>query len=141
MSFDESPLVHLSATDVDLAAVRRAFAGRRTINAKDLRTLRLITRHQGRDVPTVAGIVLFGRGCPCAIIGAVPSDWHQPMNSSSAELLMRLDGTPRPKDYPGRTCRRTRPDKGVPETRRSFRVSSCTCTALANSHSDENFSP
>jgi ATP-dependent DNA helicase RecG len=60
MSFDESPLVHLSATDVDLAAVRRAFAGRRTINAKDLRTLRLITRHQGRDVPTVAGIVLFG---------------------------------------------------------------------------------
>jgi ATP-dependent DNA helicase RecG len=60
VSFDESPLVHLSATDVDLAAVRRAFAGRRTINAKDLRTLRLLTRHQGRDVPTVAGIVLFG---------------------------------------------------------------------------------
>jgi ATP-dependent DNA helicase RecG len=60
VSFDESPLAHLSATDVDLAAVRRAFAGRRTINAKDLRTLRIITRHQGRDVPTVAGIVLFG---------------------------------------------------------------------------------
>ncbi len=61
VSFDESPLGHLSASEVDLAAVRRAFAGRRTITAKDLRTLRLVTRYQGRDVPTVAGIVLFGR--------------------------------------------------------------------------------
>lgn len=61
VSFDESPLGHLSASEVDLAAVRRAFAGRRTITTKDLKTLRLMTRHQGRDVPTVAGIVLFGR--------------------------------------------------------------------------------
>lgn len=61
VSFDESPLGHLSASEVDLAAVRRAFAGRRTITTKDLKTLRLVTRHQGRDVPTVAGIVLFGR--------------------------------------------------------------------------------
>ena len=61
VSFDESPLGHLTASDIDLAAVRRAFANRRPVNAKDLKTLRLVTRVQGRDVPTVAGIVLFGK--------------------------------------------------------------------------------
>ena len=73
VSFDESPLGHLPASAVDLAAVRRAFAGRRTITAKDLKTLRLVTRHQGRDVPTVAGIVLFGRDR----IRTVPDAWIQ----------------------------------------------------------------
>jgi ATP-dependent DNA helicase RecG len=61
VSFDETPLAHLSSSDVDLAAVREAFAGRRNITTKDLKTLRLLARHQGRDVPTVAGVVLFGR--------------------------------------------------------------------------------
>jgi ATP-dependent DNA helicase RecG len=61
VSFDECPLAHLDASGIDLAVVREAFAGRRTINSKELRTLRLTTRHQGRDVPTVAGIVLFGK--------------------------------------------------------------------------------
>ncbi len=61
VSFDESPLGHLDASEVDLAAVRRAFANRRPVYAKDLKTLRLVTRHQGRDVPTVAGMVLFGK--------------------------------------------------------------------------------
>ena len=95
LSFDESPLVHLSATDVDLAAVRRAFAGRRTINAKDLRTLRLITRHQGHDVPTVAGIVLFG----IERDRTVPDAWIQAGRFAGADRTdiidtARFDGPP-----------------------------------------------
>ena len=95
VSFDESPLVHLSAADVDLAAVRRAFVGRRTINTKDLRTLRLITRHQGRDVPTVAGIVLFGR----ARDRTVPDAWIQAGRFAGADRTdiidtARFDGPP-----------------------------------------------
>ena len=95
LSFDESPLVHLSATDVDLAAVRRAFAGRRTINAKDLRTLRLITRHQGHDVPTVAGVVLFGSERD----RTVPDAWIQAGRFAGADRTdiidtARFDGPP-----------------------------------------------
>jgi ATP-dependent DNA helicase RecG len=95
LSFDESPLVHLSAADVDLAAIRRAFAGRRTINTKDLRTLRLITRHQGRDVPTVAGIVLFGSERD----RTVPDAWIQAGRFAGADRTdiidtARFDGPP-----------------------------------------------
>jgi predicted HTH transcriptional regulator len=33
----------------------------RTITLRDLETLRLVTDHQGRKVPTVGGMLLFGR--------------------------------------------------------------------------------
>lgn len=73
ISFDELPLGHLSMNDVDLSEAMRAFAGRRSITAKDLQTLRLATRHHGRDVPTVAGVVLFGRDRH----STAPSAWIQ----------------------------------------------------------------
>ena len=95
VSFDETPLGHLTAGDVDLAAVRRAFSGRRTISAKDLKTLRLVTRYQGRDVPTVAGVVLFGRDRS----RAVPDAWIQAgrfAGTDRADIIdtARFDGPP-----------------------------------------------
>ena len=59
-SFDEQPMAELGASAIDRAAVRTAFAGVRDVRARDLRTLRLTTDLQGREVPTVAGLLLFG---------------------------------------------------------------------------------
>lgn len=73
VSFDEAPLANLAAGEIDLAEVRRAFGGRRSIAARDLKTLGLVARYQGRDVPTVAGMVLFGRERSAAI----PDAWIQ----------------------------------------------------------------
>lgn len=60
-SFDELPFASepLEAIDVDM--VRAEFAGRRTIQWSDLQTLGLSALHQGREVPTIGGLVLFGR--------------------------------------------------------------------------------
>ena len=95
VSFDESPLRHLSVDDIDLEAVRRTFSGHRTITTNDLRTLRLVTRHQGRDVPTVAGIVLFGRERNRAL----PDAWIQAGRFAGVDRTeiidtARFDGPP-----------------------------------------------
>ena len=95
VSYDETPLGHLSIVDVDLDAVRRAFVGRRAITAKDLKTLRLVTRSQGRDVPTVAGMVLFGRDRD----RTVPDAWIQAGRFAGldrADIIdtARFDGPP-----------------------------------------------
>ena len=58
VSYDESPLPQLGESDIDLAALGEAL-GRRTTPA-DLRTLRLTADDQGRRVPTVGAILLFG---------------------------------------------------------------------------------
>jgi ATP-dependent DNA helicase RecG len=60
-SYDEQLLPDLSERDVDIEVVRAAFEGRRAIRPADLASLRLVGEFQGRTVPTVAGILLFGR--------------------------------------------------------------------------------
>lgn len=59
-SFDEQPVPDTTKNDIDLAAVRSAFAGLRDIQPRDLATLRLMTSLQGKKVATVAGVLLFG---------------------------------------------------------------------------------
>lgn len=61
VGFDEQPVPDLGADAIDLAAVRTAFSGVRDIRRSDLKTLRLTTTAQGRDAPTVGGLLLFGR--------------------------------------------------------------------------------
>ena len=60
-AFDEQPMPDLAADAVDFAAAASAFEGVRTLRRTDLDTLRLTVRHQGRVVPTVGGVLLFGR--------------------------------------------------------------------------------
>ncbi len=60
-SFDELPFASEPLDAVHVDTVRAEFAGRRTIQRRDLRTLGLSALHQGRDVPTIGGLVLFGR--------------------------------------------------------------------------------
>lgn len=59
-SFDEQPLPALDSEALDFRAASESFRGVRVLARRDLETLRLVVRHQGRLVPTVGGMVLFG---------------------------------------------------------------------------------
>lgn len=46
---------------MDLLGILKSFAARRKLSRRDLETLRILTEHQGRKVPTVGGMILFGK--------------------------------------------------------------------------------
>jgi predicted HTH transcriptional regulator len=60
-SFDEQPLPELDSEAIDFRAASESFAAMRSLERGDLVTLRLLARYQGRLVPTVGGLLLFGR--------------------------------------------------------------------------------
>ncbi len=51
----------LNSEASDFRAASESFAAVRRLLRKDMDTLRLVTVHQGRQVPTAGGILLFGR--------------------------------------------------------------------------------
>ena len=59
-SFDEQPLPALDSEAIDFRAASEFFAAARKLTRHNLETLRLVTRHQGRLVPTTGGVLLFG---------------------------------------------------------------------------------
>lgn len=61
VSFDELPMPDLSIHDLDIAAAQAAFGDGRTLDEQALTTLKLLTRHQNKLVPTKGGMLLFGR--------------------------------------------------------------------------------
>ncbi len=61
IAFDELPMAALSAEDLDLPAVKALFDSQHELGEKELLTLRLLTREQGRLVPTKGAILLFGK--------------------------------------------------------------------------------
>ena len=60
-SFDEQAIPELNSEAIDFRAASELFAQYRKLTPQDLRTLRLTTGHQGRQVPTVGGLLLFGK--------------------------------------------------------------------------------
>lgn len=60
-SFDEQPMPDLDSEALDFRAASESFASFRRLTRHDLATLHLVTNHQGRRVPTVGGMLLFGR--------------------------------------------------------------------------------
>nr|WP_202428095.1 helix-turn-helix domain-containing protein [Malikia spinosa] len=58
--FDELPVPDLGVEDLDLEAARRWFAPR-ALTEQELLSLRLLTREQGRLVPTKGAVLLFGK--------------------------------------------------------------------------------
>ena len=58
--FDEQPMPGLDSEALDLRVASESFAAFRKLARRDLETLRLVTDHQGRKVPTAGGMVLFG---------------------------------------------------------------------------------
>lgn len=61
ISFDEQALFDKTVDDLDLDAARACFEGHRKLMERDLESLRLVVGHQGHLVPTVGGILLFGK--------------------------------------------------------------------------------
>jgi len=59
--FDEQPMPGLDSEALDFRAASESFASFRKLARRDLETLRLVTDHQGRKVPTVGGMILFGK--------------------------------------------------------------------------------
>lgn len=59
-AFDEQPMRGLDSEALDFRAASESFAPVRRLGRADLETLRLVTADQGRKVPTVGGILLFG---------------------------------------------------------------------------------
>jgi predicted HTH transcriptional regulator len=59
--FDEQPLPELDSEAIDFRAASESFAPLRKLQERDLTTLRIMTDYQGRNVPTIGGMLLFGR--------------------------------------------------------------------------------
>jgi hypothetical protein len=58
--FDEQPLPALGSEAIDFRAASESFAPFRALRRRDLESLRLVGDHQGKTVPTVGGMFLFG---------------------------------------------------------------------------------
>lgn len=61
VAFDEMPMPELGQDDLDLDAARRLFDGISLLDPQALRTLKLLTKYQGRWVPTKGAVLLFGK--------------------------------------------------------------------------------
>ncbi len=59
--YDEQPVPELNSEAIDFRVASELFAPHRELKRADLGALRLLTRHQGKEVPTVGGLLLFGR--------------------------------------------------------------------------------
>jgi ATP-dependent DNA helicase RecG len=60
-AFDEQPMPELGSEALDFRAASESFAAIRRLRQSDLETLRLVTPYQGHTVPTIGGMLLFGK--------------------------------------------------------------------------------
>lgn len=60
-AYDEQAMPDLDSEALDFRAASESFGPIRRLHRNDLETLRLVTSHQRRKVPTIGGILLFGK--------------------------------------------------------------------------------
>jgi ATP-dependent DNA helicase RecG len=60
-AYDEEPIPELDSEALDFRAASESFRPGRKLKRSDLETLRMVTRQQGRKVPTVGGALLYGK--------------------------------------------------------------------------------
>lgn len=60
-SYDEEPMPELNSEALDFRVASELFSEYRKLKSSDLETLKLVTKCQGRIVPTVGGMILFGK--------------------------------------------------------------------------------
>jgi predicted HTH transcriptional regulator len=60
-TFDEEPLFDLDSEAIDFRAASESFNSIRTLKKAELESLGIMIRHQGHLVPTVGGMILFGK--------------------------------------------------------------------------------
>jgi predicted HTH transcriptional regulator len=60
-AYDEQTMPEFDSEALDFRVASESFAPVRKLGPADLETLRLVARYQGRKVPTVGGMLLFGK--------------------------------------------------------------------------------
>lgn len=60
-AYDEQTMPEFDSEALDFRVASESFAPVRRLGRADLETLRLVAKHQGRKVPTVGGMLLFGK--------------------------------------------------------------------------------
>ena len=60
-TFDEQAITSLCSEAIDFRAASEQFSQLRQLSEKDLETLEILVNYQWKRVPTVAGIILFGK--------------------------------------------------------------------------------
>lgn len=88
-TFDERAMPDLDPEAIDFRAASESFAEVRKLTRRDLESLRLITSHQGRNVPTVGGVLLFGRDR----LAHFPDAWIQAGRFDGTDKSRILDST------------------------------------------------
>ena len=86
-AFDEGPLPALDSEAVDFRVASESFAPALTLTRGNLQTLRLVTPHQGRLVPTVGGVLLFGTDR----LAHFPDAWIQAGRFAGADKATIVD--------------------------------------------------
>ena len=86
-AFDERPMPELDSEAIDFRAASESFAEFRRLTQRDLDILRLCATHQGRRVPTVGGVLLFGRDR----LAHFPDAWIQAGRFAGVDKTMILD--------------------------------------------------
>ena len=88
-TFDEWPMPEVDSEAIDFRLASESFAPVRNLRRRHLETLRLLTPHQGRLVPTVGGMLLFGR----ERLDRFPDAWIQAGRFAGTDKAAILDHT------------------------------------------------
>jgi ATP-dependent DNA helicase RecG len=60
-SFDKASITELNSEDIDFRVISELFLHKKEIRKSDLETMDLIAAYQKKKVPTIGGIILFGK--------------------------------------------------------------------------------
>ncbi len=88
-TFDEWPMPEVNSEAIDFRLASESFAPVRKLRRRNLETLRLLTPHQGRLVPTVGGMLLFG----AERLDHFPDAWIQAGRFAGTDKAAILDHT------------------------------------------------
>jgi len=88
-SFDEQPRPELNSEAIDFRAASEFFKPIRKLTCPELQTLKIVTNYQGRIVPTIGGILLFGIDRPTHY----PDAWIQVGRFAGTDRRRILDST------------------------------------------------
>lgn len=86
-SFDEQAIRDLKSEALDCRAASECFAPYRKLTPKAWSTLRVTTEHQGRHVPTIGGLLLFGKDW----FARFPDAWIQAGRFAGTDRARQLD--------------------------------------------------
>ena len=88
-SFDEQAIPDLNSEAIDFRAASELFAPYRQLTAQALSTLRITTEHQGHQVPTIGGLLLFGKDR----FARFPDAWIQAGRFAGTNRARLIDST------------------------------------------------